>query len=150
MDGKLLTIPFDATAQAYYSFIEKGSKRYGTCGPGLVDAQPTEDHVCNERGSDCNIGWTENGEEVTYLVNNEENSIVEKTVILRLASLKNGREASVHVEGFEESKVFEAPGNGYQAYDDFTWEGAKFFPGTNRLTVKFHDQGINFCSVSVK
>ena len=149
--NKELIIPFDASAQSYVSFIEKTpGERSGKCGPGPVDSQPTQDSICNSRGGFCNIGWTEEGEEVQYLVNNDSSTPVIKDITLRLASLKPGRYVSVEVEGSESVQEFEAPAQGYQEFEDFMWEDVEFPPGKSRVIVKFLDRGINLCSISVK
>ena len=89
---KTLTIPFDASAQTYISFVENSpDQRSGHCGPGPVDSQPTSDPICNQRGGYCNIGWTEAGEEVIYEIYNDQAATVNKDVTLRLASLKSGK-----------------------------------------------------------
>lgn len=148
---KTLTIPFDSSAQTYISYIEKSpERRSGTCGPGWLDSQPTSDPVCNERDAFCNIGWTEPGEEATYEIYNDQSAPVLKDVTLRLASLKSGRHVSVEIEGAGTVQVFEAPGKGYQEFEDFTWSNVSFLPGKSRLVVKFLDHGVNMCSVSVK
>jgi hypothetical protein len=147
---KALKIPFDASAQRYITFIEKSPERFGSCGPGFVDSQPTSDSVCKQRGGDCNIGWTESGEQVTYLVVNGSKA-AQKNVILRVASLSRGRKMSVELEGYPETVYkFETPGKGYQVYQDFTWSKVNFPAGKSRLIVKFLNTGINMCSLSVK
>jgi hypothetical protein len=148
--NKLLTIPFDANAQDYIAYADLSPQRFGTCGPGPADSQPTRDPICIERGSYCNIGWTQAGEEAIYWVYNSADETVQKDVTLRLASLRSGRRVSVEVEGMGDVEVFEAPGKGYQEFEDFIWSGASFPPGESRLIVKFLDNRVNICSVSVK
>lgn len=68
---KKLVIPFDKSSDYYVSFYERTPEiRMGTCGPGPVDAQPTSDPICNQRGSYCNIAWTEYNEHLIYWVEN--------------------------------------------------------------------------------
>lgn len=146
---KALKIPFNSTAQRYVSFIENSPERFGSCGTGFVDSQPNSDAVCKQRGGDCNIGWTQSGEQLIYLVVNGSTA-AQKNVMLRVASLSRGRKMSVELEGYPETVFkFEAPGKGYQVYKDFTWSKVNFPPGQSRLIVKFLGSGINLCSVSV-
>lgn len=148
---KELEIPFHASAQTYISFYEKTPEtRSGTCGPGPVDSQPTQDEICNERGSQCNIGWTEDGEQLIYLIKNPSIVPTQHDVTLRLASLRSGRRVLLQIEGYEETYMFRASGKGYQAFEDFTATGVTFPPGSSRLIVTFVDRRVNFCSLSIQ
>lgn len=148
---KELQIPFHADAQKYISFYELSPEtRSGTCGPGAVDSQPTKDKTCNDRGSQCNIGWTEAGEHVIYLIRNPSEKPTKHDVTLRLASLRSGRRVMFQIEGQTETYMFRASGQGYQEFQDFTESDITFPPGQSRLIVTFVDRRVNMCSISVQ
>jgi hypothetical protein len=150
---KELEIPFHADAQHYISFYEKSPEtRSGTCGPGAVDSQPTQDKICNDRGSQCNIGWTEAGEQVIYLIQNpsSDDTPTQHNVTLRLASHRNRRRVMFQVEGQDETYMVRAKGNGYQNFDDLKVANVTFPPGQSRLIVTFVDRRVNMCSLSIQ
>lgn len=146
--GKNLQIPFDANIQRYISFLELSDERFGKCGPGAVDSQPTSDPICNSRGSFCNVGWTEAGEQLIYLVDNPADGPQEYDVTLRLASLRSDRRISAQMEGYGDVVVFTAPGLGYRNYEDATRK-LLIPPGQNRLILTFLDKRINVCTISI-
>ena len=155
-EQKRHTIPFDTSSQNYISFIEKSkNKRSGSCGVGPVDSQPTNDSICISRGGDCNIGWTQSGEQVQYLIINNDNeqqaTTTRRDVILRMASLNSNKCVRVEIEGT--NQVLDqvgTPGLGYRDYRDIVWSNVSFPAGTSRLIITFLSGGINLCSVSVK
>ena len=155
-ENKRHTIPFDTSSQNYISFIEKSkNKRSGSCGVGPMDSQPNNDAICNSRGGDCNIGWTQSGEQVQYLiinnVNEQEATTTRRDVTLRMASLKSNKNIRIEIEGTNQIlDQVETPGLGYREYRDIVWSNVSFPRGTSRLIVTFLSGGINLCSVSVK
>jgi hypothetical protein len=52
-----------------------------------INAQPTQDPICNVHGRFCNIGWMEHGEELQYWIVNDQDLMVTKDVTLQTVQL---------------------------------------------------------------
>jgi hypothetical protein len=153
-------IPFRAPALDFNDFYEVDPTQEGVCGNGLVDAQPTSDLICIHRdGSECNIGFTEPGEWVSYYFTSLDSE--DYYVWARIASEAPDKTIRLEVEerggwtysGFKDgnqptSFTFEAPALGWQAFVDV---GFPLYMGDGDYTLKvyFETGAVNLCSVQV-
>jgi hypothetical protein len=155
IDKPTRIIPFRAPALDFNDFNVANPTQELVCGDGLVDAQPTSDLICIHRdGSECNIGFTEPGEWVSYDFTSLESE--DYYIWARIASEVPGKTIRLEVEerldlGDEiqpTSFIFEAPGLGWKAFVDV---GFQLYMGDGDYTLKvYFDTGdVNLCSVQV-
>ena len=144
--GKVLRVPFDASVLDYSDFIQKTSKNRGSCGVGPVDATSVDDATCNARGSKCTVAWTEKGEALMYEI--EVGSKQEVDITIRLSSEREGKRLYLAVDG--KRKYLEAPGKGWDDFDDYTWKNVSLDSGRHTLEIHFENGQVNLCSVSVQ
>ena len=154
-----LTIP----GLEFDNYLELGTSRRGGCGSNvlLVDAQPTRDMVCQYRdSSDCNIGWTQPGEWVSYDFTISE--LDDYLVWVRVASNSPGQQIRVEViptldaateggGGCQKpfSRVLDVPSHGWQEFVDVKISIPDLEYSNYRLAVHFETGRVNLCSVGI-
>jgi len=150
--GPEFHVPFSAPAIEFAAFYSPSPPFYGNCSEGLVDGQQTEDAICNARGADCNIGWTEAGEYVEY----EFLAILDMVdIMVRVASMNPSRTVTLSMYNAETGlkfaeQTFNTPGLGWQVFEDVVWVDASvIFVNHVKLRVKFDTGKVNMCAVSV-
>lgn len=130
----------------------------GTCGDGLVDAQPTNDLICQYRDSSCcNIGWTEAGEWVSYDFTTPDSE--DYDVWIRVASGVPGQKVRAELQfrgdWYHEpfvngsySRVFDVPALGWQNFVDVRFS-IYLTDADFRIIVHFETGNVNLCSLGV-
>jgi len=140
------SVPFDIEALGYANFYDTDATHSGNCGSGPVDSKYTSDPTCNARGAECTVGWTKAGEWLRYDFTMAEAGMVDITV--RISSRRDTKKVAIDF-GDAEVARFNAPGLGFNNFDDRTVEGVSLGAGNHQLFVRFINGQINFCSLSV-
>jgi hypothetical protein len=151
-----LVVPFDADPFDCALSVDLTAGNIGNCGNGPIDAKVTTDSVCRERGAECNVGWTQSGESLTYWFSSQYNLV---DITFRVSSLIP-RTFRVTLDKYttvtttdhliETSLV--TPGKGWNAFEDVVWRNVDLTSasgGPNYLGLYFADS-MNFCSLRIK
>jgi len=157
--------PFRSPALDFDYYLDRDHVRFynsEVCGverEGLVDAQPTQDIICQKRdNSKCNIGWTFAGEYAYYdfeVLDSEDYRVwariaserTDKTVRVELQVKENPRFDPLTYE--PSSYEFAAPGLGWQEFVDVGFNIYLESGFHYRLRVAFDDGAVNLCSAGV-
>lgn len=152
-------VPFDLPAHAFSSANELSNATFGDCGRGTIDGQITNDPICNARGANCNIGWTQPGEWLEYLfdVGPRIAEPLRLDVTIRIASVSSSKTIRLKMENFlppienyqPPPITVAAPGKGYQAFEDIKWKGVLHDGNEGHVIVTFPEGGVNICSISI-
>ena len=149
LDPPVLIVPFVAGAQDF-SFVsdEVTPEHQGNCGSGPVDGKLTSNGRCVDRGGECAVGFTREGEMLKYIVEAENNVTVD--LVFRASSLAANKEFYVEVEGVSGGRRFTAPGLGWNRYEDFIWEDVELKKGRQDVVIQFLQGNVNFCALSAR
>jgi hypothetical protein len=142
-------VPFHTSALDFADFVDSDDNHTGSCSEGgAVDSKLTNDSVCNSRGSQCTVGWTEPGEELTYIFESTTSDQM-VNVVLRASSNTADKKFSVEIDSIPgEKRTFRSIGRGWDNFDDYEWR-VQLPSGTHNLKVKFVSGQVNVCSVGV-
>lgn len=149
-----LHVPFHTSALQFTGFVDSDTVHEGSCWEGPVDAKPVSDFVCNSRGSLCTVGWTNDGEELTYTFTTDGDSMAPQEltkvdIILRLSSLAEGLKVSLKIDSSSDIGTLQTIGGGWDVFRDYKWTTTLSKSSKHKLRVTFLDGGINMCSISV-
>lgn len=149
LDPPVLVVPFVAGAQDFYFISEEVTLAHeGNCGSGPVDGKLTRNVRCVDRGGECAVAFTREGEMLKYIVEAEHDVTVD--LIFRASSLKPNKEFYVEVEGVSGGERFTAPGLGWDRYEDFVWEDVELKKGRQDVVIQFLQGNVNFCALSAR
>lgn len=127
-------------AEDYDFFNEHTPKRNGdhACSATSVDAQFTSDPA----GGRCNVGWTQAGEWLDYLIDVAEPGYYD--VNLRASTGLANKSLHVEVNGVDVSGSLVLPGNGWHEWQYLTAPWVYLSEGPHTLRVVFDTGDINF------
>jgi hypothetical protein len=157
MDGKVnvcsisvkpsFIVPFHAPALDYSDIDGFTSSNRGNCLPeGPVFAKHTSDSVCIFRGGDCFIGGIVPWERLKHDFYTSHYIVGDITA--RVASKRIDKEFLIKV-GWQNSPWLNAPGRGWNDFEDIVWEDVRLRKGWHPLEITFVDGLMNLCSISV-
>ncbi|KAG7349597.1 hypothetical protein IV203_012194 [Nitzschia inconspicua] len=145
LDGSVIAVPpITWSALDYYQAFEKTpDTSLGGCNwrNDGVDAQPTTDTICRERdGSNCNIGWWEAEEYLTYRFTIPSNGAGDYDIRVRAASNRAGRHMKMELMRSNGSAVssfetYDVPSSGFQSFEDLFWTSVNIQPGAYILKI---------------
>jgi endo-1,3-1,4-beta-glycanase ExoK len=127
-------------AEDYDFFNERTPKRNGdhACSATSVDAQFTSDPI----GGHCNVGWTQAGEWLDYLIDVAEPGYYDLN--LRVSTGLANKSLHVEIDGIDVSGPLVMPGNGWHEWEYLTAPWVYLTEGPHTLRVFFDTGDINF------
>jgi hypothetical protein len=143
-------VPFTIGALQYTRFFDTTDQHYGDCGSGPVDSKyVAQDQLCaDSSGVSCTVGWTVAGEWLDYDFVVAQDTTVD--IAIRVSSKNPTKQFAIQVDGDGSmTRTFQAPGQGWEIFQDLTWDNVPLTAGDHSLKISFLNGNINVCSVRV-
>jgi hypothetical protein len=145
-------VPFTVSAIDFHEYRESDGGLNGNCEIDTrVDAKKSSDSRCLSQiwNKNCFVGWTQRGDWLRYKFHNALGN-APVNIIVTIASARNDKRIRVSLEPGSARRVFDAPGEGWNAFEERVLETYLPDEGDYEVEIFFNDGGVNLCSVAVE